>query len=90
MTHVNGICELCKCRSCVDFVEHFFCVKMCSRREKFWNMVSNQYEIAVEVELHNLSDYDFVNALLGGKIPFFLMLLLSTCTSYKSVLVCGI
>ena len=55
MTHVNGTCELCKCR-CVDFVEHFFCncIKMSSRREKFWNMVSNQYDIALEVQLHNL------------------------------------
>ena len=72
MTNVSGICELCKCR-CVDFVEQFFynCVKMCSHREKFWNMVSNQYEIALEVQLHNLSDYNFVNALLGGTIHFF-------------------
>ena len=43
---------------------------MCSRRERFWNMVSNQYEIALEVELHSLSDYNFVNALLGGTIHF--------------------
>ena len=72
MTHVNGICELCKCR-CVDFVEQFFCncVKMCSRREKIWNMVSNQYEIALEVKLHNLSDYNLFNVLFGGTILFF-------------------
>ena len=34
-------------------------------------MVSNQYKIALEVELHNLSDYNFVNALLGGTNHFF-------------------
>ena len=56
------------CRFCRAFLCN--CVKMCSRREIFWNMVSNQYEIALEVELHQ-SDYNFVNALLGGTIPFF-------------------
>ena len=72
MTHVNGIYELCKCR-CVDIVEHFFCncVKMCSRREKFWNMVSKQHEIALEVELHSLSDYNLVYDPLGGSLHFF-------------------
>ena len=40
-------------------------------RENFWNFVSNNYSVELEVELHNLSDGNFVNTLLGGNISFF-------------------
>ena len=40
-------------------------------RENFWNFVSNNYSVELEVKLHNLSDGNFVNILLGGNISFF-------------------
>ena len=66
------MCDLCA-RNYTDFNCHFFCecLKLTKCREKFWNFISNDYSIELEVELNRLSDYDFVSALLGGNIRFF-------------------
>ena len=72
MTNVKAVCELFKC-ICADFVVHYFCDcrELYVRREKFWNLVSNNYEIELELELHNQPDELFVNSLLGGDIQYF-------------------
>ena len=64
-------CKLCK-NVCSNCIEHYFCQcqKMNVNRGNFWNFVSNNYSVELEVELHNLSDGNFVNTLLGGNISF--------------------
>ena len=71
-THNRPVCELCSL-PCNDFVIHFFCVckKMTSNREHFWDFISRNYDINLEIELFNKSDDDFVVSMLGGKIDFF-------------------
>ena len=65
-------CTLCNL-TCTDFATHLFCVcsKVNEKRERFWNYISNNYDITLEVELFNKSDEDFVNCILGGKLDFF-------------------
>ena len=72
MTYSVTSCKLCK-NVCSNFIEHYFCQcqKMNVNRENFWNFVSNNYSVELEVELHNLSDGNFANILLGGNISFF-------------------
>ena len=72
MTNVKTVCELCKC-TCADFVVHYFCDcgELYARREKFWDLISNNYKIELELELHNQPDEYFVNSLLGGDIQYF-------------------
>ena len=72
MTNVKAVCELCKC-TCADFVVHYFCDcgKLYASREKLWDLISNNYEIELELELHNQPDELFVNSLLGGDIQYF-------------------
>ena len=83
-----GLCELCKC-SCVDFVDHFFSVTVLKsvHEEKssgIWfqtNMklpLKSNYTICLIITL--LTSY------LEVQIISFLILLLSTGTSFKSVL----
>ena len=54
----------------LKFIEHYFCqyLKMNVNRDNFWNFVSNNYSVELGVELHNHSDGNFVNTLLGGKM----------------------
>ena len=59
-------------------------------REYFWNFVSNNYSVELEVELHNLSDGNFVNTLLGGNISFFNELPDEHLSFLKNLLVFGI
>ena len=44
---------------------------MTSNREHFWDFISRNYDINLEIELFNKSDDDFVVSMLGGKIDFF-------------------
>ena len=66
-THSRQVCELCSL-PCNDFVIHFFCVcnKMTSNREHFWDFISRNYDINLEIELFNKSDDDFDVSMLGG------------------------
>ena len=59
-------CRLCNVE-CEDFIVHFFCYcpKLNNVREKFWDFISNNYRVELEVELNNLSDYELVNCIFG-------------------------
>ena len=91
MTYSVTSCKLCK-NVCSNFIEHYFCrcQKMIVNRENFWNFVSNNYSVELEVELHNLSDGNIVNTLLGGNISFFNELPDEHLSFLKNLLVFGI
>ena len=42
-------------------------------REKFWDFVANNFDIELDVELHNLRDSDFVHSLFGANLHFYLI-----------------
>ena len=44
---------------------------MTSNKEHFWDFISRNYDINLEIELFNKSGDDFVVSMLGGKIDFF-------------------
>lgn len=71
-TNAVNVCELCG-SLCTDFVTQFFC--QCSmlynKRERFWDFVSRNFDIELEIEIFNKSDEDFTCCILGGEIKFF-------------------
>ena len=50
---------------------HFCLVIIIRIREKFWDFIANNFDIELEVELHNLNDIDFVYTLFGVNLNFF-------------------
>ena len=84
MTNVKAVCELFKC-TCADFVVHYFCVHYCctllrelyARRENFWDLLTNNYEIELDLELHNQLDELFVTLYLEVIFNISLDLLMS-------------
>ena len=71
-TRIIQTCELCN-MNCDDIVTHLFCVcdKLRDKREQFWDFISRNYDIGLEIELFNKADEEFVKCLLGGYIEFF-------------------
>ena len=71
-TRIIQTCELCN-MNCDDIVTHLFCVcdKLRDKREQFWDFISRNYDIGLEIELFNKADEEFVQCLLGGYIEFF-------------------
>ena len=55
------------------FYVHLFCEcqNIVHIREKFWDFIANNVDIELEVELHNLTDIDFVYSLFGANLNFF-------------------
>ena len=66
------VCNLCN-RQCKDLNVHLFCEcqNVTHIREKFWDFIANNFDIELEVELHNLTDTDFVYSLFGANLNFF-------------------
>ena len=69
-------------RPCTDIAVHYFCEcrELYPRREKFWDLVSNNYEIELELELHNQPDEIFV---IGRDIQYF-----SQAPNERMILIC--
>jgi hypothetical protein len=56
-----------------DELIHFFCSchALQKQREQVWNVIFQLYSIHLEVELHNLTDDNFVCAMLGAQLDSF-------------------
>ena len=66
------VCSLCEQR-CIDIAAHLFChcPELNIQRERFWNKLIQSYDVSLESYLVHLSDFNFVNTLLGATIPYF-------------------
>ena len=65
-------CSYCQ-RDTADLIEHLFCFcdSTDTQRERFWQNIETYFSVEFEVLLVNLSDYDFVNIVLGASLSEF-------------------
>lgn len=72
ITQKETLCSLCG-KIISDIVVHVFCfcTAINDHRIRFWDNVITKYDISLEVELHNMSDEQFVCTIMGAKTRFF-------------------
>ena len=70
---INSQIKLSVCLSVCLSAAHLFChcPELNIQRERFWNKLIQSYDVSLESYLVHLSDFNFVNTLLGATIPYF-------------------